>query len=718
MFGLPPFDQEPIDPQSPPPNPAGPRPIPCSPAKDTPIARTENGAKDGFDPMDAKSRNIRYAREMKRWCVGPMPVEEFLDEFLPPAPKGKGTRAMPSCKGAFNRVPMEPKDEQAIYEKLIPAINYKKRCPSLNFVDTSTRAESSGVGSLRPDICAYDKAAMKTLQNELKKDPYTLDGKRRKIPAHFGHAELFIEVKKRDDKDPFQDPDSECDAATCSKTNFFVTRDSQTNQEKLDANIGQIVSYAAEACARQHRMFYFSVSIHGHHARLIRWDRAGAVVSRSFNYRQNPELLCKFLWRFGHATPTQRGYDPTVAIASEKDEEDFKKTVSVYVAFQLDVTGDELEEAVGRHYQKERVAKVDVVSGDHRGSPMIEQYLISRPVMSPSSVAGRSTRGYWAVKVGTLEMAFLKDTWRIDVDRMEQEGAILRHLNASGVKNISDLYCHGDVPIDIEDLREEILPQCTRTDEFVCAEWACNGGRKIKVTKHVHYRLLLKAVGYSLREFNGTREMFEATQDAYEALISAHEKCNMLHRDVSLNNVILVRDPKTGRRKGVLIDWELSTVADNGRARDYNRSGTWAFMSAAALDAQFNFRHSIKDDMESMLYIVLYCCVRWLPHNEPGKLGHKMHKFFDQYDNEEDDTMVGGDAKNSEMVTRKFTRSFVFEDVQTQAWITKAFNYLALFYTTTPQDHEEKWTPKSFELWTDICKETLPENDRVVHDVS
>ncbi|KAH8115724.1 hypothetical protein DFH11DRAFT_1702549 [Phellopilus nigrolimitatus] len=726
MFGLPPFDQEPINTQSPPPNPDGPRPIPCSPAKDTPIARTENGAKDGFDPKDAKSRNIRYAREMKRWCVGPMPVEEFLDEFLPPAPKGKGARAMPSCKGAFNRVPMVPKDEQAIYEKLIPAINYKKRCPSLNFVDTSTRSESSGLGSLRPDICAYDSSSLDVLERELMENPYTSDGKKRKIPAHFGYVELFIDVKKNEERDPFVDPLYEDDEGICSETNFFVQHESSKIRKKTEEDIGRIVSYAAEACARQHRMFYFSVSIHGHHARLIRWDRAGAVVSRSFNYRQNPELFCKFLWRFGHANPTQHGYDPTVAVASEKDEEDFKAAISAHVAFQLDVTGDELEEAVGRHYQKERVAKVDVVSGDHRGSPMIEQYLISRPVMSPSSVAGRSTRGYWAVKVGSLEMAFLKDAWRIDVDRMEQEGAILRHLNASGVKNISDLYCHGDVPIDIEDLREEILPQCTRTDEFVCAEWACNGGRKIRVTKHVHYRLLLKAVGYSLRDFKGTREMFEATQDAYEALIDAHEKCNRLHRDISLNNVILVRDPETGRRRGILIDWEVSTVADNGTARDYNRSGTWAFMSADALNPGAQFRHSIKDDMESMLYVVLYCCVRWLPHNKLGKLGQRMHMFFDQYDIEVDDTMVGGTNKNCEKVCRYFTRIFVFENVQTQTWITKAFNYLAPFGAawppfgaTTPQDYKGKWTPKSFEsLWTKICKEELPEDDRVVHDVS
>ncbi|KAH8115716.1 hypothetical protein DFH11DRAFT_1586639 [Phellopilus nigrolimitatus] len=43
-------------------------------------------------------------------------------------------------------------------------------------------------------------------------------------------------------------------------------------------------------------------------------------------------------------------------------------------------------------------------------------------------------------------------------------------------------------------------------------------------------------------------------------------------------------------------------------------------MSAELLDGAANFRHSIKDDMESLFYVVLYCCVRWLPHNKVDSL--------------------------------------------------------------------------------------------------
>ncbi|KAH8115742.1 hypothetical protein DFH11DRAFT_1854205 [Phellopilus nigrolimitatus] len=685
--------------------------------RNTPIARTENGAKGGFQSKDAKSRNTRYAREMKKWCVGPMPVEDFLDEFLPTAPEHKGP--MPDWANAFDDVPVNPPKEPEIYPKL--AINDNKRCPTLTFVDTSNRAESPGLGSLKPDICAYDKYGMEILKKEVEEKPKR-KGKESRFPAHFGFAELFIEVKKTEKADLFEDPKSNGEP---SKHNFIVVPTGRDNRAKALEDLGQIVSYATEACARQHRTSYFSVSIAGSLARLIRWDRAGAIVTGSFDYKKNPKLLCEFLWRYGCANAAHRGYDTSVTMASEEEETFFRETISAHVAFQLDVAGGKLKKAVGQHYQKGRVAKVDVFGKDEHGVPVNEQYLISRPVVSPLSMAGRSTRGYWAAKVGSEhKIAFLKDTWRIDVERMEREGAILQRLHLNGVKNVPGLYCHGDVPVDVVKAREEMsceleLPQCTRTNEFVDAPWACNYGRKMKVTKHTHYRLVLKTVGYSLKDFKGTREMFETTHDAYEALIDAYIKCHMLHRDVSVNNVILVRDPVTGRRRGILIDWELSTLADdNGQARDYHRSGTWAFMSTEALHINPRFRHKIQDDMESMLYVVLYCCVRWLPHNKVENLGHKMYKFFDQYDSEDGNIIVGGGDKDGQKLARRFTQLFNFEDIATRFWINLAFDYLAPMGSDYLK-YKDKWTPKSFnELWVAILRYTLPESDRTEHVVS
>lgn len=101
------------------------------------------------------------------------------------------------------------------------------------------------------------------------------------------------------------------------------------------------------------------------------------------------------------------------------------------------------------------MTKLDVFDEKRR---TFEQYIVSRPIKSPVSLAGRSTRGYWAARLeegSKTTIAFLKDTWRNDVDGMEKEGDIYDELHENKVPNISEVFCHGDLPAEIEKLKEE-----------------------------------------------------------------------------------------------------------------------------------------------------------------------------------------------------------------------------------------------------------------------
>ncbi|KAH8115719.1 hypothetical protein DFH11DRAFT_1586657, partial [Phellopilus nigrolimitatus] len=91
--------------------------------------------------------------------------------------------------------------------------------------------------------------------------------------------------------------------------------------------------------------------------------------------------------------------------------------------------------------------------------------------------------------------------------------------------------------------------------------------------------------------------------------------------------------------------------------------------SADALAPRVKFHRSISDDMVSMLYVVLYCCVRWLPHNDVEGPGRKVCRLFDQYYSDGDGSIVGGHSKNSQKVTRFFIRNILFDNVHTQSWI-------------------------------------------------
>ena len=124
--------------------------------------------------------------------------------------------------------------------------------------------------------------------------------------------ELFVEVKFADTSDPFRDPE---DPLRPQANNFRFEKDSD------DARLvrGQLASYAAAHMGSQFRVHAFTVLICGNFARLIRWDRDGATVTRRFNYGQRPQTLADFFWRFAHLDRRQRGYDASASSASPDD---------------------------------------------------------------------------------------------------------------------------------------------------------------------------------------------------------------------------------------------------------------------------------------------------------------------------------------------------------------------------------------------------------------
>ena len=89
--------------------------------RDVPIGRASEDPLSG-PVIEAKVNDVyRYANEGRKVILGPMPVTTFLDEFLPPVPFRE---RMPKCSGAFNKVPLRPKNEKQIYEALVSLTDF------------------------------------------------------------------------------------------------------------------------------------------------------------------------------------------------------------------------------------------------------------------------------------------------------------------------------------------------------------------------------------------------------------------------------------------------------------------------------------------------------------------------------------------------------------------------------------------------------------------
>ncbi|KAI9858847.1 MAG: hypothetical protein M1824_004012 [Vezdaea acicularis] len=108
--------------------------------------------------------------------------------------------------------------------------------------------------------------------------------------------------------------------------------------------------------------------------------------------------------------------------------------------------------------------------------------------------------------------------------------------------------------------------------------------------------LVISPPGRAIRKFRSLKELLEAFRDAIKAHKSLYDEGNILHRDISENNIIITdsRD-KTGY-KGMLIDLDLAKELDSERSGARHRTGTMEFIAIEVLEGM---PHTYRHDLES-----------------------------------------------------------------------------------------------------------------------
>lgn len=493
--------------------------------------------------------------EMKGYFVGPMPAAEFLNTFFPKTSIDKALKAGRFKKGCFDKVISCEGEKQAY----LPFIHAAKRfAPSLEFVNSSASVDSSGQSNfsfdIKPDVCVYTKSSG------------------RRGLTDVARAETIIEFKWHTADDPFCDPYPIQSEDPDQRFSFLRTTKGGTD------TAGQITAYAAAQLGSQFRTCVYSVLVVKSWARLIRWDRTGAIVTEPIHYNDSCELA-EFFRRYHKASPKLRGVD-TTATTPTPDEDRLARNC-------LEVN----ENAI--------LVKITVP-----GLNSQMEYVVCAPIASHYTPPGRATRGFEAYDVQRCRKVYVKDTWRVDLPGIEKEGETYELLHAAGVRNLAVCSAAGD-----------ISDHAAVTHRFQDKRWACKTA--CELIPHQHYRLVLDTVGQILSNFPSSYVMLCSVRDA----VNCHEDAvaaGVLHRDISAGNIIIV-----GIR-GILIDWDLSkrikkveSSADThhmddrqtcdaaDKVRQPTRTGTWQFMSAALVKDR-NAPQTFLDDLESFFYVILW----------------------------------------------------------------------------------------------------------------
>ena len=301
----------------------------------------------------------------------------------------------------------------------------------------------------------------------------------------------------------------------------------------------QLTAHMSNLFAHQHRLFVYGFYVQWKWARLLYFDRSGALVSAPFDWTETTSPLHDFVWKVAHMPPEQLGYDPTAQLASEFEVKMLRSTmadqslpadVRQYVrdAFLSKATASNQETSVNATERAKPpklellfddfpIFKLTVTSSDpssdeafpdtslplpskacsfERGASagVGRTFLVGHPHFLSDALVGRCTRGYIAFDLQNNVFCFLKDSWRPLTPTSTcslPEHLMYERLHRHNVPHIASLVCGGDVGGH----RAQVTPVQDNTPP------------QKKHSPRVHYRIVVKEIGIPLTEFKTFTEL-------------------------------------------------------------------------------------------------------------------------------------------------------------------------------------------------------------------
>ncbi|KAK0222893.1 hypothetical protein EDD85DRAFT_860133 [Armillaria nabsnona] len=614
-------------------------------------------------------RRIELAEETRGMAQGPMPARDFMNEFLPwndTTPK-KFINLQPSAERLKNLTDMATASEAQTYELFLKAFSgwpfdlkpREKRSRYAQCVlqwNDSHATPDKFCDSLSVDINAVDVGKPTIRHTDARK----LD---------FANAETHTEMKRKVWDDPYCDGDAASDGEEDdyedieqyasddssadevedegNKNLIDIARDedvaenmtgeSTEEEERADdtelspdedypfdngtfrgqRTRGQICAYAGATMSLQFRTHFFTAVIFGSYARLLRGDHSSVIVSRRFNYAERPLILFRFYKRFAQLTLAQRGRDPRISIPTQAQGQAARKAFKRYAP----------EFWRGKAFVT-RLALLRLTVGSRSDKRV---FIIGAPDWHQGGYSpfGRPTRHGMAYCELNKKTFFYKDYWREDARHTIPESEVYHLLAEHEIPHVAQMELGGDNGFE------------TIGHGYTSKAWA-RGHHQIRCL--IGHLIVLITKGRPLESFETAKQLVSCVADAMEGI---------LHRDISVGNIMMTLD--RNNRRGILIDWDhcalVSRVRESSRI---SRTGTWQFVSAHLLDNP-NAEHSIVDDRESALYVLVWVALRNLRHSLPPELLKDTLSIFDKYVALPLQRDVGGKHKRNALIAGTFS---------------------------------------------------------------
>ncbi|EKG09044.1 hypothetical protein MPH_13974 [Macrophomina phaseolina MS6] len=413
---------------------------------------------------------------------------------------------------------------------------------------------------------------------------------------------------------------SEDEEAPCHWSHILVPGELKSNpaEDNYHETRLDISRYAREVFAAQDtRRFVLGFTLCGSLMRLWEFDRLGVVASESFDInadgRRFVSVILGYLWM----NEEELGFDPTI-----------------------------IEDDGGRYMEITRDDKTERI--------YIEEFMKRQ-----RSLAGRATT-CWKARVGSKSgnQLVIKDSW--EDERRPEEGLLLKEATDAKAKNVARYYHHETVHVGdaVDDVRENIrkglsdaggrnpirrqstvssVISSAITSAVISSNSGHGGGKDECVSRkrppssvegsmpppppkrsrsdlttrqdvprrnRVHRRVIMRDIGKSLYEASSLRAMLIGLLGG----VKGHQsllKAGILHRDISIGNVLL----NEAEKDGFLIDLDLGIKMDRNEGSGApEKTGTLVFMDIGPL---YGEDHEGRHGFGSCFWLLFWICIHW-----------------------------------------------------------------------------------------------------------
>jgi hypothetical protein len=395
----------------------------------------------------------------------------------------------------------------------------------------------------------------------------------------------------------------------------------KNNESLATEAVTGLAKYVYEVLKSQPtRSFVIGITLCGTSMQLWQFDRSGAIGSESVDLKSDRKNLEKFfalMLCFLKCNKQLLGFDPTFIEARDR-----------------------------RHLEM----RIPIKNGN-------EELIIDSPrVFRASGICGRGTTCWKAHLPGDKTQTFLiKDSWQ--PKQRPEEGEMLREVTKKNLPHVVRYYHHEDVCVDgkIVDIESHVrrganFQNCRK---IPINEKPDDPNVQNEFINRVHRRLILKDVGQPIWKVDSPLRLLEAL----EGCIAGHQAlfdAGILHREISINNLMVNNHTKDPHRKSFLIDLDVAIPYPMRNDEDLHaRTGTKVYMSIGLL-LKRNI-HTHVDDLESFFWVFIWICIHYPDDQRKGMPGVTDWNHFAPRDL---GTSKSGYLTNPDLLTTLFTPQY------------------------------------------------------------